>query len=241
MKFIFSSFFILLFVTGCTTPYNPYNSEPSHLNYNSQTMDNVRDADYNQPYANTSRVHQNLNGAIVAIADQLLASNIIKNNKDKIMLTSFVDLSKLNKTTTFGRLVSESMFNELHIRKFKVSEVRGQNALSINADGEFHITRDIKKLKKQVRGINYILVGTYTNFENNSILVNARILDTLTGDIISSARIIYSPKDCSLFDICNNNKKKVEIGIDIVSDYCSQVSCPSQNCKSGICNNSALY
>jgi len=224
MQYLVSLVVLLVSLTGCMGNYNNQN-----LFINSRSI----------AVPNSNNTFTSLNNVISFISDQLLLTTYIKVPRSKLILTSFVDLNRLNKTTTFGRLLGESMFNELHIRKFKIIDFRGQDSIVVNADGEFHITRDIKKLKKQVRGINYILVGTYTNFENNSILINARILDTLSGDIISSARIIYAPKDCSLFDICNNTKRIV--GIDIVSDYCSQVSCPNQNCKSGICNNSALY
>jgi len=252
MKFLISSLFIALFIGGCANNPNQFNNntsftaqqaqvEPNHLNYDSTVIKNVRNADYTGSYSHTSYVYQNLNSVIDAIADQLFVTNIIKNNENKIMLTSFVDLGKLNKTTTFGRLVGESMFNELHIRKFKVADIRGQNAVSINANGEFHITRDIKKLKKHIEGIDFILVGTYVKFENNSVLVNARILDSLNGDVISSARIVYKPQDCKLFDICQDTQRRSSGGIDIVTDYCSQVGCPNQSCKNGICDNSSSY
>ncbi len=188
--------------------------------------------------------HKDLNHAIISIADQLLTTNILKDTNTSIILTSFADLNKLNRTTTFGRLVSESMFNELHIRDFRVTDFRGQDAISVNADGEFHITRDVDKLKDHISATEYIVVGTYVKFENNTVLINARIIDSESGAIISTARVIYEPIDCSLFDMCIEKieeKKPVDFGIDIVTDKCSKVSCPKQQCKDGICDNSALY
>ena len=134
------------------------------------------------------------------------------------------------------------MFNELHIRKFNVTDFRGQDAISVNADGEFHITRDVDKLKDHISATEYIVVGTYVKFENSSVLINSRIIDSETGAIISTARVIYTPKDCRLFNLCNiKNSKPADFGIDIVTDNCSKVSCPTQKCKDGICDNSALY
>ncbi len=236
MKFIISSIFIISFFSGCTSYYQP----AAYNDYKSSLLKNTRDANYNKPYAKKDNIYQDLNGAIVAIADQLLTSNIKKQSDTSLILTSFVQLAQFNKTTTFGRLISESLFNELHIRKFKVIDFRGQDAIVVNANGEFHITRDIKKLKDQIETIEYIVVGTYSPFENESILINARIMDSLSGEVISSARIIYHPKDCSLFDMCKKPKVSGN-GINIIADDCAeQKNCPTQQCKSGICSNLVL-
>ena len=147
-------------------------------------------------------VYSNLNTTIINIAEQLFDTKINKKNPSRVILTSFVDLDNLENTSTFGRLISESMFNELHIRKFLVTDFRGQEAVSVNKDGEFHITRDVEKLKDVVDAVEYILVGTYVKFEDKSLLINARILDSISGNVFSSARVVYRPKDCTLFDIC---------------------------------------
>ncbi|MCK5110700.1 MAG: hypothetical protein KAQ94_04190 [Arcobacteraceae bacterium] len=236
MKFILSSIFIVSLFSGCANSFQSYGQPTTYEDYKSALLESTRDADYNKPYADTDGVYQNLNGAIVAIADQLLTSNIKKQANTSLILTSFVQLEQFNKTTTFGRLISESLFNELHIRKFKVTDFRGQDAIVVNANGEFHITRDTKKLKDQIDTVEYIVVGTYSRFENESVLINSRIMDSLSGEIISSARIIYHPKDCSLFDICR--KPRVNGGgINIVTDNCATEGCPTQQCKSGVCNN----
>jgi len=187
----------------------------------------------NQLTEDVEKVHVNLNKAIISIADQLLVSNVSKITD--VILTSFVDLNKLNKTTTFGRLLGESMYNELHIRKFHVTDFRGQDAISVNGDGEFHITRDVTKLKDHIGNIEYIVVGTYVKFEAGTVLINARILDSESGNIISTARVIYKPEDCTLFNICKRGDSSID-GIDIVTDNCSKVSCPSGQCQTGTCS-----
>jgi TolB-like protein len=159
-------------------------------------------------------VYTNLNRAIYGVADQLLKSNIDKNKNTRIILTTFVNLNDLEQTNSFGRIVSESMFNELHVRGFRVTDFRGQAAVNVNARGEFHITRDVDKLKDQISETEYILVGTYAAFENQSLLVNARIMDSVSGEIISSARAVFKPLNCKVYDVCEieivNTKKKEE-------------------------------
>ena len=263
-SFIFFSLMVVFMFSGCSMPsLNLFKSSSD------PTLDKVRKGDYHDPYAKTNRIYQDLNGAIYAIADELFTSNTNKDKNTSVILTSFVDLNQLNKTTTFGRLLGESMFNELHIRNFKIIDFRGQDAVSVNGDGEFHLTRDVEKLKDHIEAVEYVVVGTYVKFEEKNLLINARILDSETGEVISTARIIYHPVDCKLFDLCYDKAPRRDNGISIttdgcsvqkcptrqclsgicqeeapmkiISDKCNPVNCPTQTCKDGICDNSSLY
>jgi len=208
MKFILPVLFSL-FITGCQlTNINQNNkSIPTQKVAEKELFKPTKtDITTTNHSIKEEHLYTNLNDTILDIADQLFYTKSNHKNKTRVILTSFVDLEKLNKTSTFGRLISESMFNELHIRKFLVTDFRGQEAVSVNEDGEFHITRDVEKLKDNVDGIEYILVGTYVKFENQSLLINARILDSISGMVLSSARVVYRPKDCSLFDLCTKKE-----------------------------------
>ncbi len=167
-------------------------------------------------------VYNDLNKAIFGLADQLFKSNIDKNKNTKIILTTFVNLNNLEETNSFGRIVSESMFNELHIRGFRTSDFRGQDAVNVNSQGEFHITRNVEKLKDQISETEYILVGTYAGFENQSLLVNARIMDSVSGEVISSARVVFKPANCKVYDVCEidivNKKEKKEEKAEVKLD-----------------------
>ncbi len=159
-----------------------------------------------------------------------LSKSVDKENMGLIALTSFVDLNQLNKTTHFGRVMGENLFNELYDYGFKLSDFRGQNALSVNASGEFYITRDVKKLKKSVLN-KYILVGTYSKVEEG-IIINTRILDNESGEIISTSRVLFRTNDCTLFETCAEVSPRT---ISIVTDGCSTVKCP-ENCSDGNCS-----
>lgn len=230
--YLVSGLALSLFFTGCS-----YKKDHQAL----LNPKKVKTEKKNELYDN--KVHSSLDKAIVSIADQLFKTNTDKSKITSIILTSFADLNKLNKTTTFGRLLSESMFNELHVRKFHVTDFRGQDAVSVNEQGEFHITRDVEKLKDHITATEYILVGTYVKFENDSVLINARIIDSENGSIISTARVIYKPNDCTLFNICYKEQSKkrameeTNFGIDIIKDDCTGDNCAPAKCKDGICDN----
>lgn len=159
----------------------------------------------------TYTVYNNLNGAIVNIAEQLLESKTIPDMNNKVILTSFVDIDSFQETSSFGRILSESMFNELHTRNFKIIDFRGQDAVTVTEDGEFHITRDVEKLKDEIQLAQFIVVGTYGKFEFKSIMLNARILEATSGEVISSARVIYKPQNCKTFELCEKTEPTFKI------------------------------
>jgi TolB-like protein len=144
--------------------------------------------------------HPELNDVITELADKLFLYNKLSGDNEEIAITSFVDLHQLDKTTHFGRTVSEAFFDELFTRGFNVSDFRGQESLSINKSGEYFLTRDIKLLNKDVTSA-YILVGTYSMFEGK-VLINARIIDNMSGKVLASARSNYLSNSCKILENC---------------------------------------
>ncbi len=147
-----------------------------------------------------------LNTTIEDLAQKLLKSSRIPNIElEDIAITSFVDLHQFQKTTNFGRVISESFFDVLFTRGFNISEFRGQDNLTINANGEYFLTRDIKKLNKDVSN-KYVLVGTYSKFEKK-ILISTRIINNTSGKIVAAARSYYNTNDCTVLNTCKKPRK----------------------------------
>jgi len=148
-----------------------------------------------------THLHNNLHTIISDISIQLFKTTNKEFLQDNIVVTSFVLLDDLKTTSKFGRLLGESMISELHTKGFKVTDFRGRDAILVNKKGEFYITRDTSKLKDEMANAN-ILVGTYSSFDQNAILVNVRIMNFGTGEILSSARAVYTTTDCHLLQTC---------------------------------------
>jgi TolB-like protein len=164
---------------------------------------------------NTVKRFNSLNSTIENLAQGLIDSSRVKQSYlEDIAITTFVDLHKFNQTSHFGRNISESFFDELFTRGFNVSEFRGQDNLSINKSGEYLLTRDSKLLNKIVKN-KYILVGTYSKFED-SILISARIINNENGRMVASARSYYNTDDCKLLESC---PKKRRINIRAHNNY----------------------
>jgi len=176
--------------------------------------------------------HGEIDDRIKILADNLLSSSRLTPKEfENIAVTSFVDLHHLNKTTSFGRFLSEGLFNELFVRGFNLVDFRAQESLSINATGEFFITRDIKKINKSVNN-KYILVGTYS-YMHGKVLLNARIIDNKSGKIVATAKTHYMTRDCKLIGDCP--KPKAPRTITITTDNCSVVRCPTNYCEGSLC------
>lgn len=143
-----------------------------------------------------------LEATINSLATQMMRNKKMDTNKP-VLITSFVRLDNFKKTTEFGRIVSESLINEMSNRGFNIIEYRGQMAVSINERGEYFITRNPHKLKDKVPN-TYVVVGTYSR-QFGKVMLNARVMDNITGKIISSARSTYQHNrrnDCILFKDC---------------------------------------
>lgn len=143
-----------------------------------------------------------LENTITSLATQMMQNKKLDTSK-AVLITSFVRLDNLKKTTEFGRVISESMINELSNRGFNVIEFRGQMSVSVNAQGEYYITRDVARMKQKVAN-TYVVVGTYSR-QFGKVMLNARVLDNSNGQIISSARSTYVHSlrnDCIVFKDC---------------------------------------
>lgn len=143
-----------------------------------------------------------LEATINSLATQMM-QNKKMNTFKPVLITSFVRLDQFKKTTEFGRIVSESLLNEMSTRGFNIIEYRGQMAVSVNDQGEYFITRKPHQLKNKVPN-TYVVVGTYSR-QYKKIMLNARVIDNVTGKIISSARATYNHgrmNDCILFNDC---------------------------------------
>jgi len=177
-----------------------------------------------------------LEDTVSQVADQMFNTMTIKPNVEAIAITSFVDLKQLNKTTHFGRVMGESFFNELHSRGLKVADFRGQKNLIVNAEGEYFLSRDVKKLNSTVT-TKYVLVGTYSRIEEG-IIINARIIDNLSGVVVASSRVVHHSSNCAIFENCKKEKVKYKQEknfaiqttqkrtIGLSTDGCSVVRCP---------------
>lgn len=109
---------------------------------------------------------------------------------DGMLVTTFVDLKKLYRTSSFGRHLSEQLMSEFQSNQYKVVEIRKSLNLRIQQRrGEYGLSREAAEINSSVTA-GAMLTGTYMATAEH-IIVNARILDNRTATLLSSATIIF--------------------------------------------------
>ncbi|WP_368030274.1 FlgO family outer membrane protein [Arcobacter sp. s6] len=187
----------LLLTSGCA--YKKDTALSDEYDKVQTTKQHLEVAADNQKYVTTQNT---LEATITSLAAQMMQNKKMDTNKP-VLITSFVRLDEFKKTTEFGRVISESLINELSNRGFNIIEFRGQMAVSINDEGEYFISRKPHEIKGSIPN-TYVVVGTYSR-QAGKIMLNARVIDNITGKIISSARSTYAhgvANDCMMFRDC---------------------------------------
>ncbi len=126
------------------------------------------------------------NSNMMFLADQL-DRNLISDVRNKpTILASIVSLENLSESSELGRLIREHLTHELQLRNWNISDIRLNRDVVVNDSGEFALGRDVKKLRDNMTASS-VVTGTYTN-SPDGIIVNIRILDFQTGQLISTAQ-----------------------------------------------------
>ena len=131
-----------------------------------------------------------LSEVVSKMADQLLFNYEVPFSRESIALTSLVDLNDHDNTSWLGQTISEQFFHELHIRKLRVIDYKLMGNIQVTNDGEFGMTRDWKKLKKNV-DVSRILTGTLSRNEEG-VIVNIRIVNAL-NNVVESTSSAFIP------------------------------------------------
>jgi hypothetical protein len=76
--------------------------------------------------------------------------------------------------------------HQLQIRGWNVTDVRMTRDLVINEEGEFSLSRELKRLRGSLLAGN-IVTGTYTTTVDG-VLLSVRVLDIASGQVVSTAQ-----------------------------------------------------
>ncbi|MBI5558394.1 MAG: hypothetical protein HY885_12230 [Deltaproteobacteria bacterium] len=109
-------------------------------------------------------------------------------DQSRIIVTTFVNLHHLYKTSGLGRAISEQMISEFQRSGIEVIEVRMTPSIQIREGfGEYGLSRDMAQLS-YVQDAQAVVVGTYT-VSDGQVVVNARLLQQGDGLVLSSGSI----------------------------------------------------
>ncbi len=114
----------------------------------------------------------------------------------RVAVTTFVNNNDLNQTSAFGRALTDALAAFIHRQGFEVIELKKTaNFLIQPKTGEFYLSREAANLAAE-HEVAAVVVGTYTEAVN-MILVTARLISAVDGQILSSS-VLELPKSANL-------------------------------------------
>ncbi|MGK7344813.1 MAG: FlgO family outer membrane protein [Candidatus Nitrospinota bacterium M3_3B_026] len=106
-----------------------------------------------------------------------------------IAVATFVELDRLESTSSFGRLVAERLAAELYKLGFRVRELRQMSEVEIVPDkGELALSRRAERLVKKYR-VDALVTGTYA-MVGDEVMVSARLLSVDTARVVSVGKMV---------------------------------------------------
>ena len=158
--------------------------------------------------SNNDNDNDTLSNLIKTITNELSSVSTLEfSNGEKLLITSFVDLNNLKKSSSFGRLLSERLMTSMGNRGYNIIELRsGANLFIIEKEGEMVLTRNNHEISDKIYG-GAIIYGTYLVSKQN-VFVTARIarasdfliLKSWSGEIMKTP-FIESLLDDRLFEV----------------------------------------
>jgi TolB-like protein len=147
----------------------------------------VNQMDVNQAEAFKSAIHQMATTLFTNLHDSNPATSDLA---DGIVVSSFVELKKLTRTSSFGRYLAEQLMAEFQQQGYRVVEIRKSTSIAIQEKkGEFGLSRDVTEINPTIAA-RTMITGTYT-LAGDHILVNAKVLDNKTAALLSSATMVF--------------------------------------------------
>ena len=127
-------------------------------------------------------------GASYYIADTLednLRHSVSPNQP--ILVASFVNVNRLEESSTFGHIISEQIASRFAQKGYKIIEMKlRQNSVFIKEEkGEFLLSRDLQEINNAYDS-SAVIVGTYA-YGYKMLYVSARIVRVSDSEVIASA------------------------------------------------------
>ncbi len=146
-----------------------------------------------------------------------ITDNIKKDGgKNRLLISTFVDLDRLYRTNTFGRYVAEQLMESLSARGFTVIESRAAKELMVQTNiGEMALTRDTGEMMNKYQA-DAIILGTYKKLED-TVTVSARMVVAENQQVISVAnmRIEMDKNDGFMKSMFKNDIDRISLQSDV--------------------------
>jgi len=125
-------------------------------------------------------------------ADQLISKAQYNFTPDSpILIGTLNNVDKLERSSTFGRIVAEQVASRFSQRGFRVAELKMRNSVNIkqglgdpDESGEFLLSRDITVISGEHQA-SAVVTGTYA-VGGKEVYVNLKMIDVATGRVMTA-------------------------------------------------------
>jgi len=125
---------------------------------------------------------------IIAVSHQAakaLASRARLKAGEPIIVASFADINALDRSSPFGRIVSQQIASAISAQGYNVIELLLRNNVYIKSgEGEFLLSRKIQNLSQE-RNVRAVLAGTYAVGGEN-VYVTAKLIRTADSVVLAA-------------------------------------------------------
>ncbi len=137
-----------------------------------------------------------LHDATRAFIDALVAQAPQAVKAGPVLVATFVDVDRLEQSTTLGRMITELAMTRLVQKGLTVTEVKLRHSLYVKQDtGELMLSRELSAIAAQ-QAARAVLVGTYAA-GRHGVHVAARLVEPATG-VVLAAQDAVLPLDTHL-------------------------------------------
>ena len=120
-----------------------------------------------------------------------------------ILAASMVEMDKLDQSSTLGRVSMQQVGSRVAQHGFRVIDVHLTEAMIINKNGEFMLSRDVCKILADKHDAYAVLVGVYTP-AGSKLYVSVRALRLADAAVIAAYEY-YLPMSGDTFDLLGSS------------------------------------
>jgi TolB-like protein len=102
-----------------------------------------------------------------------------------IIVATIVDIDELERSSTLGRHISESVSSRFTQHRYRMIEMKFQNAVYMKkGEGELMLTRELREIASSHQA-QAVIVGTYSR-ARNTVLVNVKLVQPETNVVLGA-------------------------------------------------------
>ena len=215
----YKTLFLCALLAGCAELPDENTNVPDQMNQDKVALEETPKSKYDNRYSGNELI-KNVNHYAKWLTQDLFANIDFPNNSDVFVVANFALLdSNLNKTSHFGRQMTEAMIHEVHRTGFSVIDMKASGFMRMTETGDiFYESIDFRELSTSADA-SHVITGTLTKHQGG-YFVNAKVVLLENKALVSSAQIFvpHDVVDAVMLEKKEERKvKKVEVVKNVIA------------------------